>query len=213
MRLERHAVVALASVVALCACPNKPEAQDDRLLQKLKEEQARLDKGAASPRPPVDALAEAVDPNEKLAQLATGGGAAEGKRKLPAGNATVHAGTVALKLAALTTSHSASGTGRLSLTTPDLFLKVSLAAQNVGTAAARLDFSTARLKQNGRDFPLARDAQRAAGTRELQQDFPVSERRDLVLLFEVPADALNPGLTLVLPATIGGAPDVEVPLE
>jgi hypothetical protein len=50
---------------------------------------------------------------------------------------------------------------------------------------------------------VARDAQIAAGTRQLQRTWAPDERSDVVLFFEIPPSALESGLTLVLPATSG----------
>ncbi|MHB8874943.1 MAG: hypothetical protein ACYC8T_14740 [Myxococcaceae bacterium] len=213
MRLDRHLLVALAGAFALCACPREPAPDDERLLQKLKAEQQRLAGGAPAAQAPAPPLTGADDAKEKLAQLAAAGAVDEGARRLPPGNATVHVGSVAMKLASLSAGHSVSGGGKVSVTTPDLFLKVSLAAQNVGPAPAKLDLSFARVSSGGQDYPLARDAQRAAGTHELQREFPLSERADLVLYFELPKEALREGLKLVLPAAVGGDADVEVPLQ
>jgi hypothetical protein len=211
--LAAPALLALAAL-SLCACPkqNDEANPDDRLLAKLKAESDRLANGGPAAQPPAATLPP-EDPNAGLAQLAAAGAGQDGKRRLPAENATVHVGTVAVKLLGLATSHTTAGTGKIALTTEDLFLRVELAAQNVGTTPATLDFSFARLKAKERTFELARDVQRAAGTRELKREFPLSERVDLTLYFEVPKDAFGSELKLVFPSSIGGNADLEVPLE
>jgi hypothetical protein len=95
-----------------------------------------------------------------------------------------------------------------------LFLRVHLLAQNVGKQPGKFDLSFARLMDvDGRSYALARDAQRVGGSRELERLFPVNERQELVLYFEVPNDAPGKRLRLILPQAVGGPGDVSIPLE
>jgi hypothetical protein len=199
---------AIAAALCLCACPkDDAPSPDDRLLQKLKAEQERVAKGGNPGRSPV----QPEDPNAHLANLA----ASDDKlkdRPLPSGNETVHVGTVALKLFGLKTGHAAAS-GKISLTTEDLFLRVELAAQNVGKANVTLDLDFAEVVAGERRFAVARDVQRAAGTRELRREFTPDDRVDVVLFFEVPREVFGQGLALSFPPSVGGAGDVKVPLE
>jgi hypothetical protein len=110
---------------------------------------------------------------------------------------------VAVKLMGLDSSHSVKG-GKLSLTSEELFLRVQLVAQNVGAAPAAVGLEGARLVDaGGKEYAVARDAQIAAGTRELQHTWAPQERAEVVLFFEIPPSAIDSGLTLVLPAASG----------
>jgi hypothetical protein len=192
---------------------SKEEAppQEDRTLARLRAEAERVEKGGAPSGPPNRATGVRDDPNAKLAGLATADqGATERKLRLPEPNDTKHVDTVAVKLTALESMHSAKG-GKLSLTTEELFLRVQLIAQNVGKAAAALALDGARLvDEGGKEYSLARDAQMAAGTRELRHTWAPEERAEVVLFFEIPPSAVESGLTLVLPAASG---DVRLPLR
>jgi hypothetical protein len=119
------------------------------------------------------------------------------------------------RLADLAAGHEAETARTLtkvSLTTPDLFVRAQLIAQNVGPQPASLVLSGAMLVDaTDKEYPLAQDAQTLAGTRKLDRTWDKEERDSLVLLFEVPSSAIAPGLTLVLP-TSGSAP-VRIPLQ
>lgn len=191
----------------LLGCPKEEAGPDDRLLQKLKAEQARLAAqphdargapGQPAPLPPED------DP---LAGAAT---APEAPRTLPLpGQLDVEVDKVRYRLTGLEASGQV-GAGKLKLTTTDAFLRVSLRARADGAAEA--DLGAASLKHQDRTFPLARDVQRLAGTKELRFAVPGGDGADLDLFFEVPKDALGKGLLLVLPVP-GGPATVEVPLQ
>ncbi len=192
----------MAMSLAMLGCPPAPkpsEGDEERLIRKLEEAARQV------PPPPREA------PNEALAELATGG-RRQVRRKLPPDNPTVHLGTVALRLAGLTTTHQVTG-GKISLTTEDLFLRVDLLAQNVGERPVSLDFSSVQLRWPGTPaVGVARDAQLAAGTRPLQRSFAPNDRQELVFFFEIPDEALQPGLRLVFPPAVG-AGEVRIPLQ
>lgn len=191
-------------------CEKEESRQEDRTIAKLRAEADRVNKGGAPSAPPAR-VEPPPDPNAALADLATADPGASGhKLKLPEPNETKHVDTVAVKLTALESSHSVKG-GKLSLTTEELFLRVQLIAQNVGAAPAPLALEGAKVADaGGKEYPVARDAQIAAGTRELAHTWGPQERAEVVLFFEIPPAALDSGLTLVLPAAGGG---VRLPLR
>ena len=192
------------------SAPGAQAAGDDRTLQKLRAEVDRVNQGG---RPTQGPEATRGDPNANLAGLAAGLDASgEQRLELPAGNATVHVDTLAVKLTGLESSHSAKGSGKVSLTTEDLFLRVRLVTQNVGTAPLTLDLDGAKVVgAGGQQYPLARDAQAVAGTRPLRRTWAPEERTDMVLLFELPPAALREdGLHLMLQGSGG---DVRIPLR
>jgi hypothetical protein len=191
-----------AALVWGCTKEEAPP-QEDRTLAKLRAEADRVGKGGAPAGPPSRGPA-ADDPNMGLADLATAEvGASERKLRLPDPNDTKHVDTVAVKLTGLEASHSVKG-GKLSLTTEEQFLRVQLVMQNVGQTPAAVSLEGARVvDEAGKEYRLARDAQIAAGTRELRHTWAPEERSDVVLFFELPPSTLEAGLTLVLPATSG----------
>jgi hypothetical protein len=193
----------LAAALAWGCTKEEAPPQEDRTLAKLRAEADRVERGGAPSVPPGRAQAS-EDPNASLADLAAADrGASERKLRLPEPNDTKHLDTVAVKLTGLESSHSVKG-GKLSLTTEELFLRVQLAAQNVGEAPAAVAMEEAKLvDEAGKEYAVARDAQIAAGTRELRHTWAPGERADVVLFFELPPPALEAGLTLVLPATSG----------
>lgn len=201
---RRTSLSPLLLTAALAWGCTKEEAppQEDRTLAKLRAEADRVERGGAPSAPPVRNPAP-PDPNAALADLAAAGAPAERKLQLPEKNDTQHVDTVAVKLTGLDSSHSVKG-GKLSLTTEELFLRVQLITQNVGTAPAALSLEGARLVDaEGKEYRVARDAQIAAGTRELRRTWAPEERSEVVFFFELPPSSLDSGLTLVLPATRG----------
>lgn len=203
----RTALTPLLLMAALAWGCTKEEAspQEDRTLAKLRAEADRVGKGGAPSGPPARLQQGSdEDPNVGLAGLATADdGASDRKLRLPDPNDTKHVDTVAVKLTGLEASHSVKS-GKLSLTTEEQFLRVQLVMQNVGQGPANLSLDGARLVDAaGQEYPLARDAQIAAGTRELRRTWAPEERADVVLLFELPPSTLEASMTLVLPATSG----------
>jgi hypothetical protein len=204
----------LCAAALLGGCKKEePAPVEDRTLAKLREEVDRVNQGGAPSGPPSD---NSTDPNARLAGLATGQEEEEAKTlALPSTNPTVHADTLAVKLTGLESLHSLRGSGKVGLTTEELFLRVQLIAQNVGTdpsQPAHVAFSTARVVDAaGKDYPIAQDAQTLAGTRKLNRTWEQDQRDSIVLIFEVPPSALAPGLTLLLPTSSGE--DVRLPLQ
>ena len=182
-----------------------------RTLQKLRAEADRVKQGgAASARPEAPR-----EPESRLAGLAAGmNESGPRKLRLPERNDTVHVDTVAMKVTGLESSHSVKGSGKsgLGLTTEDLFLRVELITQNVGKTPAPLSLAGARLTDaKGQTYPLARDAQAVAGTKPLPTLWAPEQRTELVLLFEVTAEAVqDDGLALVVQGSGG---DVRIPLR
>jgi hypothetical protein len=202
----RTALTPMLLTAALAWGCTKEEAppQEDRTLAKLRAEADRVGKGGAPSGPPARTQQASEDPNMGLADLATADdGTSDRKLRLPDPNDTKHVDTVAVKLTGLEASHSVKG-GKLSLTTEEQFLRVQLVMQNVGQAPASLSLDGTRLVDAaGKEYPLARDVQIAAGTRELRHTWAPEERSDVVLFFELPPSTLDAALTLVLPATSG----------
>jgi hypothetical protein len=193
--------------------PEPGSEADSRTLQKLQEEAARVKRGgapSARPAPP-------TEPEEsRLAGLAAGmDDTATRKLRLPERNETVHVDTVAMKLTGLEVSHSVKGGSSkvgLGITTEELFLRVELITQNVGQAPAPLSLDGVKVVDSkGQAHPLARDAQAVAGTRPLPTQWEPGQRTELVLLFEVPPEAVqDEGLVL---GVQGSGGDVRIPLR
>lgn len=203
-------LLAAASLVWGCQKEEAPPQQEDRTLAKLRDEVDRVNRGGA---PTTGPAAVPEDPNARLAGLAAKVEQAEERQlKLPENNPTVHVDSVAMKLTGLEAAHTMKGTGKIGLTTEELFLRVQLVAENVGKEPAKLDLDVARVQDaEGKTYSIARDVQALVGTRQLERTWEVGERTDVVFVFEVPPSAVHgPGLTLVLPATSG---DVQLALR
>ncbi len=180
----------LLCAVVLLGCPDKSDRPpgDERLLAKLKAEKDREAKdGPTVPPTAVEPLPrdEQVNP---LAEFA-----AKGTQKrqlaLPA-SALLQAGKATLRLTALEAMHSV-GQG-ITVTTDDWFVMVTFSATS--GEPTEIDLTTAHLERDGKQFPHARDAQ-AAGKRPAKAT--VHGDTALTAWFEVPADALDKGLTFV----------------
>lgn len=192
------------------AAPGATQGGEDRTLQKLRQEVDRVNQGG---RPAQGPGSTRGDPNANLAGLAAGlDESAEQTLALPERNDTAHVDTVAVKLTGLTSSHSVKGSGKVGLTTEELFLRVQLVTQNVGPAPVTLDLDGAKVVDGqGQQYGLARDAQVVAGTRPLRRTWAPEERTDVVLLFELPPAALREGdLHLVMQGSGG---DVRIPMR
>jgi hypothetical protein len=187
----------------------EPVPGEDRTLEKLRAEVDRVNRGGAPANPPL----AVDDPRARLASRAAGHEEkAAPQLSLPGRNDTVHVGTVAVKLTGLEAHHSVRGNGAVGLTTDELFLRVELLTQNVGSAPVALALGGARLRDAwGKEYTLARDAQLLTGTRPLERTWEPDKREPLVLLFELPPAALASGLTLLLPA--GSGEDARIPLQ
>ena len=210
------AALLTAAALLLGGCTKEESARapegggDDRTLQKLRAEVDRVNQGGHPTRGPESTRG---DPNAQLAGLAAGlEESAERPLPLPERNDTVHVDTLAVKLTGLESSHSVKGSGKVGLTTEELFLRVRLVTQNVGAAPVTLDLDGAQVVgAGGQQYTLARDAQVVAGTRPLRRTWAPQERTDVVLLFELPPAALREdGLHLMLQGSGG---DVRIPLR
>jgi hypothetical protein len=211
MRVRASLAPLFLTAALVGGCLKEEAPPEDRTLSKLRAEVDRVGRGGAPSGPRGEPSAPET-PNAALAGLASGQDYAQ-KRKLhpPEPNETVHVGTVAVKLVGLEASHGVQGSGKVGLTTEELFLRVQLITQNVGPTAAGLALGPAKLVDPaGQMYAVARDVQMVAGTRELQRTWSPDERSELILFFEVPPSALGAGLTLVLPSPSG---DVRLPLQ
>ena len=63
----------------------------------------------------------------------------------------------------------------------------------------------------GKEYPIARDAQTVGGTRGLDHTWAPGQSDSLALVFEAPPAAITPGLALVIPSS--GGEDARVPLQ
>lgn len=185
-----------------------PTQSEDRTLAKLRQEVDRVNQGGAPAAPPN----VPEDPNARLAGLAAGHEADEARTYALPSKDVVKVDTLALQPAALEAVHSLSGTGKVALTTPELFVRVKLEAENTGPQLVNVPFSAARLVDaEGKEYPIARDAQTVGGTRKLDHSWEHQQRESLVLLFEAPPAAMAPGLALLIPTR--GGEDARIPLQ
>ncbi|HYO55618.1 hypothetical protein [Archangium sp.] len=199
----------LCAAALLGGCKKEESAPvEDRTLDKLRQEVDRVNQGGAPAAPP-DANA---DPNARLAGLAAGHEADPVKTYALPSKENVKAGTLALQPTGLESLHSVRGSGKVALTTHELFLRVKLEAQNVGQTPVHVALSTARLvDMGGKEYPIASDAQTVGGTRKLDRTWEQEQRESMALLFEVPPAAIAPGLSLLVPTPSGE--DARIPLQ
>ncbi|MDP1822960.1 MAG: hypothetical protein Q8L48_06955 [Archangium sp.] len=172
-------------MLLLCGCPKKDEPEfdpNDRLLQKMRAEQERLAK-APPKQPEPDPLAEIVARPSKPEALG-----------IPAG-VSADLGPVSLTLVEVEQAQTVGG-GKVSLSTTERFLKVTLDA--VSTKDVDLDLSGATLSFEDRSVPIARDAQRAAKGSPLMTKLDAGSRSKLVLFFEAPDEMIRKGLKIIL---------------
>ena len=101
-----------------------------------------------------------------------------------------HHGARLVKLEAMHTV----GSG-ISVTTEDWFLKCTF--DQYGPPGAYVDLSTAHLEKDGKQFPFARDAQAASKLKPLVTVKEEDTHNTVVGFFEVPKDALGPGLMAI----------------
>ncbi len=210
MSVRSSGVAALLWTAALLGgCTKEEPVPEDRTLEKLRAEVDRVNRGGAPATPPL----AVDDPRARLASRAAGHEEkGPPKLALPEKNDTVHASTVAMKLTGLEALHSVRGNGAVGLTTDELFLRVEVVTQNVGSAPVALALGGARLRDAwGKEYTLARDAQLLTGTRPLERTWEPNQREPLVLLFELPPASLASGLTLLLPT--GSGEDARIPLQ
>lgn len=141
-------------------------------------------------------------------------GSPDRRRLFPPGDLpTAHLGTIAVKLIDAVSLVRVDSKRGLSLTTSERFVRVELVSQNVGEDPAHVTLAPSRLKSGEQVYALAMDAQQIAGTWPLARTFPVGERIDWVLLFEVTQAAIDAGLTLELRTSSTTSDGVELPLQ
>lgn len=202
------ALLCAAALAGGCKKEEPAPATDDRTLEKLRQEVDRVNQGGA----PATAPGTPEDPNARLAGLAAGHEADQAKAYTLPSRETVKVDGLALQPAGLESLHSLSGTGKVSLTTTDLFVRVKLEAQNVGGKAVHVPLTEARLVDaGGKEYPIASDAQTVGGTRRLDRTWELEQSESLVLVFEAPPAAMAPGLALVIPTRDGE--NARIPLQ
>ncbi|MCY1081175.1 hypothetical protein [Archangium lansingense] len=204
----RGLAVLLCAAALLGGCKKEePAPSEDRTLEKLRQEVDRVNQGGAPAASP-----DETDPNARLAGLAAGQDQEQAKTYALPSRETVKADTLALQPSGLESLHSLRGSGKVALTTDELFLRVKLDAQNAGEKPVHVAFSTARVVDaGGKEYPLARDAQTVGGTRKLDRTWEQEQRDSVVLVFEVPPAAIAPGLSLLIPTSSGE--DARIPLQ
>ena len=175
--------LSLITLVWLTACPAAKQApaidENDPLVRKLQAEQARL----AQPALPSQA--------DVLARVATSD---DQPTVLPASAGQMHFGDVVFKVKRLEQSHTVKGE-KLSLSTAEAFLKLTLTAE--ATHSQTFDLSGTTLELSEQVHPIDPTAQRVGNGSELQPTVG-PEARDLVLYFELPTASVKPGLKLLL---------------
>jgi hypothetical protein len=205
----RGLAVLLCAAALLGGCKKEEPATtgEDRTLEKLRQEVDRVNQGGAPSAPPDDS-----DPNARLAGLAAGQAQEQARTYTLPSKEAVKADTLALQPTGLESLHSLRGSGKVSLTTDELFVLVKLDAENVGEKPVHVALSTARLVDaGGKEYPLASDAQTVGGTRKVDRTWEQEQRDSLVLVFEVPPAAIAPGLSLLIPTSSGE--DARIPLQ
>lgn len=188
-------------VLLLAACPEKKASVDenDPLIQKLKAEQARLDKGGAPGGPP--GASPIKEPPQPLADIA------QQPPDVPVNvtvkSAPITVGDVTLTPKRLETAQIVAGP-KVKLSTADRFVKLVVTIST--TKDTSFDLAKATLVKGAETFELARDVQRVGQGSPLASTISAGVSQDLVLFFEVPPSSLSEGLKLVLPA---GAASIE----
>ncbi|OJT27385.1 hypothetical protein BO221_05270 [Archangium sp. Cb G35] len=196
-----------AALLGGCKKEEQPAATEDRTLERLRQEVDRVNQGGAPTAAP-----DETDPNARLAGLAAGQDQEKARTYALPSKEKVKVDTLALQPTGLESLHSLRGTGKVALTTDELFLRVTLDAENVGPQSVDVSFSTARVVDaGGKEYPLARDAQTLAGTRTLDRTWENAQRDSMDLIFEVPPDAIGPGLSLLIPTRSGE--NARIPLQ
>jgi len=196
-------LVALALLAAtLTGCPkDEPKFDDtDPLIKKLKAEQQRLGQGAPPGGPPQ----VAPQPNPLAAAAVDSEGP---ETREPVSTAAVHADNLSVSVATLEAMHNVRSP-KLSISTADLFVKVSLSA--TASVPTTLDLAKAELVNGDDRFEVARDAQKLGQGSPLSAPLEPGITQTLVVYFEAPRGALKKGLKLILPSPQGA---VELPLR
>ncbi|MFL5356823.1 hypothetical protein [Archangium sp.] len=202
------ALLCAAALLEGCKKEEPAPVTEDRTLEKLRQEVDRVNQGGA----PSTAPGAPEDPNARLAGLATGHEADQARTYSLPSKEAVKVDGLSLQPTALESLHSLSGTGKVSLTTTDLFVRVKLEAQNTGGAPVNVPLSQARLVDaEGKEYPITSDAQTVGGTRKLDHSWEREQHESLVLLFEAPPAAMAPGLALLIPTS--GGENARIPLQ
>lgn len=194
-----------AAAVALLGCPKEEspgfDPANDRTLQKLKEEQARLAQGGQPGGPP-NVKAEPADP------LAAAAAAQEPPRALdlPA-NSRAQVGPIALEVRRVEVMQTLK-TPRAAVSTADRFVRVFFTATT--TKKAPLSLGKVELARGDERAGVALDVQRLGQGSPLETAIEPGVEQDLVLFFEVSPGMIGPGLKIILP---GGESAVELPLQ
>lgn len=177
--------------VALTGCPkDEGPSQDDRLIKKLQAEKDRIANGGEAVRPALPPVT--AEPNPLAARAAM----PDKPKTVPlVGSPDFMVGKAACRISSVETSHNVAGE-KMSLTSDDYFFKVTLTGQVAG--GGPLDLTQAKLVSGALEFPIAKDAQRLAGTHELNRILAPDEKVETVLYFEAPMSAIAPGLKLVV---------------
>lgn len=179
----------------LAGCPEKKSSVDenDPLIQKLKAEQARLDKGGAPGGPP--GASPMKEPPQPLADIV------QQPPDVPVNvtvkSAAVTVGDVTLTPKRLETAQIVAGP-KVKLSTAERFVKLVVTIST--TKDTSFDLAKATLVKGAETFELARDVQRVGQGSPLASTISADVSQDLVLFFEVPPSSLLEGLKLVLPA-------------
>lgn len=203
MRRSVSLVGLVLVALPLAGCPSNTPAGDpgtDHTIAKLKQEQARLAREgqpAPTPRgaPKADPLAEAVAAPSQPEDLT-----------LPA-SAPTKLGDATVKLTGLRRSQAVAG-AKVTLTTADAFVRVELSV--LAGKGQTVSLNDATLHKGAQTFELATDAMRVGGGSPTRFELVPGEERSVVLYFELPREAVGPGLALTLPSA---GPPVEVPLQ
>lgn len=183
----------LIAALALTACPDKASQPpgDDRLLAKLKAEKDREAKeGPIVPPTKV----EPPPQDEKVNPLAEFAAKGTQRRELALPSKTlVQSGKASLRLTALEATHTVGGA--ISITTDDWFLVATFTA--TGPEGSEVDLTSAYVEKGEKQFGHARDAQ--AASRKAARVAITKDGSTVTAYYEVPKDALGPGLVLVVP--------------
>jgi hypothetical protein len=202
------ALLCAAALLEGCKKDEPAPVNEDRTLEKLRQEVDRVNQGGA----PSSAPGASEDPNARLAGLAAGHEADQARTYTLPSKEAVKVDGLSLQPTGLESLHSLSGTGKVSLTTTDLFVRVKLEAQNSGAEPVHVPLSQARLVDaEGKEYPIASDAQTLGGTRKLDRTWELEQHESLVLVFEAPPAAMAPGLALLIPNR--GGENARIPLQ
>jgi hypothetical protein len=189
----------LAATLALCACPEDKPKTDDRLIQKLQQEQDRIAKSGKPatkpPEPGENPLLAAVQKDEAPREIPISGVVAAGAGEKGA----------RVSLLGMTRSTTIKGE-KISLTSDAVFLAVKVSIIS-GSAPTTLDLPGATVAiEKGEEIPVARDAQAVMGQRLSATKFEGETHQQVVLYFDVPEAALKSGSGLKLKIPAGDQP-------